>query len=286
MSTQTLIAATHFTIASQATGRTYWISVHRPVASPAAGPTEDCPILFMLDGDLTFGTAVESLALRAAFGQLQPAIIVGVTYEMDLLSIVRQRTKDLTPPAPEGMYADMAAMIGTEYGGADAFLAFLIDELAPAIRARAPEASGNRLSIFGHSLGGLFVLYALMKRPESFECFLANSPSLWWNGFSVLAQRDSALRKIAGLSPRPRVHIGVGALEQEEPTESVQGVDLEAVRRRVREARMVDAAREFAESLRAAELPELKFVAFDDEDHSSVVPAAIGRAVTFALRKS
>src|SRR5215475_9286267 len=110
MPTQTLSAATHFTVKSQSTGRSYWISLYRPMASPLAGTPENCPIVFMLDGDMTFGTAVESLGLRAAFGQLQPAVIVGITYEMDLMSIVRQRTKDLTPATPEGTYADMAGM--------------------------------------------------------------------------------------------------------------------------------------------------------------------------------
>src|ERR1700759_1436563 len=252
MPTQTLSAATHFTITSQFNGRSYWISMHRPVVLPLLGPAENVPILVMLDGDMTFGTAVESVALRAAFGMVQPAIVVGVTYEMDLMSIVRQRTKDLTPPAPEGKYADMAAMIGTEYGGADSFLQFLLDELAPAIRDRAPEASQSRLSIFGHSLGGLFVAYALMTRPDAFESFLISSPSLWWNEFSVLKLQQDALRKLAALPTRPRVHIGVGALEQQEPTEAPPGVDLGAVKARVREARMVDAAREFGEWLRAA----------------------------------
>ena len=58
---------------------------------------------------------------------------------------------------------------------------------------------------------------------------------------------------------------------------------LEVTQARVREARMVDSAREFAEALKAFSLAELKYVCFDDEDHASVVPAAVGRAVTFAL---
>lgn len=286
MPSPTLASATRFDISSKSTGRTYAISLHRPVALPFAGTLENCPILFLLDGDLTFGTAVESVSLRTVMGQLEPAIIAGVAYDSDLISMVRLRTKDLTPPAPETKYADMAGLIGTEYGGADDFLKFLIDELAPAIRARAPEASKTRLSIFGHSLGGLFVAYALMRRPDAFETFLANSPALWWNDFSILALMPGALSKIAALSSRPRVHIGVGALEQEEPTLAPPGVDLEAMQLRVREARMVDGAREFADSLRAANLPEVKWVAFDGEDHGSVLAAAVGRAVTFALRRS
>jgi uncharacterized protein len=284
MPTPTLASATRIDITSKSTGRTYWISLCRPTAT-LVSPAANCPILFLLDGDLTFGTAVECVAFRTLFGQLEPAIIVGVAYDSELLSMARLRTKDLTPPAPEGKYASMAPMIGTEYGGADAFLTFLLDELAPAIRARAPEASMTRLSIFGHSLGGLFVAYALMRRPDAFESFLTNSPSLWWNDYSILALMPEALRKIGALPVRPRVHIGVGALEQEEPTAAPPGVSLEEARRLVREARMVDAARELAESLRDAKLAEVKFVAFENEDHSGVLPAAIGRAITFALRK-
>jgi len=48
---------------------------------PFAGALKNCPILFLLDGDLTFGTAVESAALRMAFGQLEPAVIEGVAYD-------------------------------------------------------------------------------------------------------------------------------------------------------------------------------------------------------------
>jgi predicted alpha/beta superfamily hydrolase len=286
MPSPTLASATRFDITSKSTGRSYSISLHRPSALPLKGPFQNCPILFVLDGDLAFGTAVESAALRTVVGQLEPAIIVGVAYDSDLLTMVRLRTKDLTPPAPEGKYPEMAGMIGTEYGGADAFLEFLIDELAPEIRTRAPEASKTRLSIFGHSLGGLFVAYALMRRPEAFETFLANSPALWWNDFAVLAFMRDFPEKIKRLSARPRVLIGVGALEQKEPTVAPPGVELEAMKARVREAKMVDAAREFADALRDAKLAELRFVEFDGEDHGSVLAAAVGRAISFTLRKS
>src|ERR1700691_2990040 len=160
MPSPTLASAPRVDITSKSTGRSYSISLHRPSALPLKGPFQNCPILFVLDGDLAFGTAVESAALRTVVGQLEPAIIVGVAYDSDLLTMVRLRTKDLTPPAPEGKYPEMAGMIGTEYGGADAFLEFLIDELAPEIRTRSPEASKTRRMLFGHSLGGLFVANA------------------------------------------------------------------------------------------------------------------------------
>jgi uncharacterized protein len=285
MPSPTLASATSFDITSKSSGRSYVISLHRPVESPLTGPLKNCPIFFVLDGALTFGTAVESASLRTAAGQLEPAVIVGIAYDASLLTMVRLRTKDLTPPAPEGKYPEMAGMIGTDYGGADAFLEFMIDELAPQIRVRAPEASKTRQVLFGHSLGGLFVANALMRRPESFETFLANSPALWWNDFSTLALMPKFRRKIEMLSARPRALISVGGLEQEEPTVAPPGIELEAIKVRVRDARMVDAAHEFADALRDANLPEVRFVAFDGEEHGSVLAAAVGRAITFALRR-
>jgi hypothetical protein len=48
-------------------------------------------------------------------------------------------------------------------------------------------------------------------------------------------------------------------------------------------ARMVDAAADFAESLRKCGLQNVEYVAFQGEDHGSVVPAAIGRGLAYAL---
>jgi tetratricopeptide (TPR) repeat protein len=35
--------------------------------------------------------------------------------------------------------------------------------------------------LIGHSLGGLFAVYALLNRPELFRGYLVTSPSLWWD---------------------------------------------------------------------------------------------------------
>ena len=34
--------------------------------------------------------------------------------------------------------------------------------------------------LFGHSFGGLFVLYTLLSKPQSFTHYVCASPSLWW----------------------------------------------------------------------------------------------------------
>jgi predicted alpha/beta superfamily hydrolase len=285
MPTSILAACESFQFASRGTGRSYLVSLARPAPRPGGERPSDCPILFVLDSGITFGTAVESTAMRTAAGLLEPAVIVGVGYDADLATVMRLRTADLTPPAPENKYPEMAGAMGSEYGGADAFLNFLLGELVPAIRERAPEASPTRRILYGHSLGGLFAAHALLTRPEAFETFAVSSPSLWWNDFAILGQLKGFADTLKSRAARPRALVSVAAGEQDPPPVAQPGMTLEATRERVLQARMVDAAREFAESLKPFDLAKLAFVCFQDEDHASVVQASVARAITFALAR-
>ncbi|MGH7024314.1 MAG: alpha/beta hydrolase [Caulobacteraceae bacterium] len=278
MPTSILARAETFAMTAKANGHAFSISLARPMVE-----TPDSPIVIVLDAGVTFGTATEAATFRGAMGALSPAVVVGVGYDADMLTTLRLRTRDLTPPAPADKYLEMAAMMGTEFGGADAFLSFLLDDLIPEVRRRAPEASETRRVLFGHSLGGLFAAHALLTRPESFETFVASSPSLWWNDFATLKLVDGFAARLAERGASPRVLVEIAAREQDEPDKAAPGLTLEVTRERVREARMVDTGREFAETLKGFPLAELKFVCFEDEDHASVMPAAVGRAMTFAL---
>ena len=61
------------------------------------------------------------------------------------------------------------------------------------------------------------------------------------------------------------------------------GVTLEEAQAQIRAARMVDAAREFADALGGAGLADLRHVAFAEDDHVSAAPAAILHGMRFAL---
>jgi predicted alpha/beta superfamily hydrolase len=271
-----------FELASGATGRTYKISLAHPGESMESEPARDCPIVFVLDSAICFLGAVDSHRCRAIFGQLEQAVVVGVGYPGSPLEAMRLRARDLTPPSAGEAPPDISVVTGTEIGGADDFLTFLLDELTPEILRRAPEASATRRVLMGASLGGLFTLHALLERPDAFETYCAASPSIWWDDFALGQRRDALDAKLAALPVAPRVLINVGALEQDPPQHVPPGHDLETVRERIRTSRMVDASREFAESLRST-LPDTAYVCFADEDHISVVPAALARGLTFAL---
>lgn len=283
MPTSTLQEAQRFAITGSRTGRTYDISVMRPLANaPGPRPT-DCPIFFVLDSALAFGTCVERGSMYAALGSLQQSVIVGIGYPEGVMAALRLRTFDFTPETPAGAHADLHPLMGNDFGGADAFLEFILGELTEAVKKVAPEASSTRKVLHGFSLGGLFSAYALLKRPDAFETVSSIAPSLWWNEFEIFRELPAFTARLNDSSHKPRVLIGVGALEQEPPKLAPPGVKLDDLVQRVKSARMVDAARDFAQSLRAMGVPEVQLAVFDGEDHAGALTAGSGRAVNFAL---
>jgi predicted alpha/beta superfamily hydrolase len=264
---------------------TFKISVARVAHVPEGGKV---PVLYVLDGDIGFALAAEIARMRGIMGMQPTAMVVGIGYGADFLEFAKLRTADLTPPLSEAGRAAMgnlASFIGDQDGGADAFVDFLTDTLAPEIGRRYPEASDHDRILFGHSLGGLFTAYALLTRPGAFRSFVANSPSLWWDGFAINGHLAAFAEKLAALGCQPRVLLGVGGQEQDVPTKVPPGMpmSLEEIQATVAASRMVDAVPEFTAALRAAGLTGVEHVIYDQEDHSSVVPVAIMRGLRFAV---
>lgn len=260
------------------------------VAAPAVdAPDVGVPVLYVVDGDMLFGMAAEIARAVSSVAGFPAHYVVGIGYDAAYADFLKLRTADLTPPIGAEALKELGALgtaIGGERGGgADAFLAFLIETLQPAIAARYPQTVGGASVLFGHSLGGLFTAHALLTRPDSFAAFIASSPSLWWDGFSILRKLPAFAERLAALPRQPRVFVDVGAREQDVPTSVPDGlgVTLEEAQAQIRAARMVDSAKEFADALRAAGVTELRDVAFAEEDHVSVAPAAIIHGMRFAL---
>jgi predicted alpha/beta superfamily hydrolase len=281
-------AIDRFPAPSEITGSTYDIRIFSP-KTLAAG-AKNAPIFFVLDADLEFDLAVAVAQFFAIDKTIEPALVVGIGYGADYAEVGKLRTRDLTPPlskAGEEALGSLANFIGSENGGAERFLAFMVEELTPEIARRRPEASPSRSILFGHSLGGLFVSYALLTRPDAFASYLAISPSLWWDGFAVLQHLPAFAERARKLPTPPKVLVAVGGKEQDVPDEIDPefGISLADARALAASARMVDAAAEFAQSLRGLGLPDVKHVAFADEDHGSCLPGALSRAFVVALKR-
>jgi ferri-bacillibactin esterase len=274
--------AVQFDLASEATGRTYRIYVHKPASPP---PASGYPVVFLTDGDLTFGPAVTRASLEGLSMDLRPSLIVAIGYaSTERLAWLKLRTADLTPTAPKGDSNYPVDAAGA--GNAERFYHFLTAELRPALSSVAPIDPADQ-TLYGHSLGGLFALYILFSHPDGFRTFVASSPSIWWDNRSVLKEEAALIAAVKAGKCAPRVLILSASEEQTIPKGPLpEGMTLEQLKKLIPEARMIDNARELAERLRGLKGKppyEVTFHLFEGESHSTVIPGSISRALDFAV---
>jgi len=281
----TLPRASRFDLKSKHSKRTYRISVFEPLTPP---PAAGYPVVTVTDAGLTFPIAA-TMSMAAAMDGAG-ALVVGVGYPTrDPAEPMRLRLRDLTPPTPLSRIHRMPgqpAPKAADYGGADAFRRFLIEELRPLIAAEY-KVDPARQTLYGHSLGGLFTLGVLFEHPEAFQTYVASSPSIWWNRRALLRLAPAFEKRVTRGEVAARVLVMIGALEQSPPAILPPGVTAAQMRKLGRIARMVDNARELGERLAALKGVDgyvARFAEFADEDHMSVVPASLSRALRFALR--
>lgn len=257
------------------------------VAWPSEPPPPDgYPAIFLLDANASFATLVETVRTRSsrtANTGVVPAVVVGIGYPVDGPYDRERRIFDFTEAPPEQEPGDARPV--TRTGGAAAFQTFLDRTLRPAI-ASDFLLDPSRQTLFGHSLGGLFVLQSLIRAPDSFSSYVSISPSVWWARERLLADAAS----LSNTGSASKVVISVGEYEQDlapwqRPTDPAE---LERLERRRARRRMVDGAQAVASVLRGEPGHGLD-VTFDlvpGEDHSSVVPIAMSRALRVVLAPS
>lgn len=250
------------TLDDAAGGGAYRVSVRWPrEPAPAAG----WPLVLLLDDD--FGDLAWTLWRHHAQGRRGPTIRDGVLVSVGYPGPSR-REQDYVPALAPG-----------DTGRAGPFLAFLRTQVLPAVAAAWP-VDPAQVTLAGHSLGGLFVVDALLREPQAFAHWVAISPSVWWGGGHLA--RLAAARAGRAL-PRPATTlIFVGEHEQAlAPDEAgLPLAERERIAARRAERRMVDGARELAGLLGQMPSLDVSFVCLAGEGHRSLVP----RALELALR--
>ncbi len=246
--------------------------------------------------------AAEVIRTNLDFGlrsKVEPAVVVGIGYPIDGAFDMKRRPHDLTTRSD--LPRPVSKVIPKDSGGYEAMIRFVQERVKPDIEKRFP-IDRNRQALAGHSLGGLFTLRTLINHPDWFQTYLALSPSIWWH--------DAALIKEAlALSPSPaqraaRIYIGIGELEEYKTDAYVaemeaslrasvtkdpralggESVETYMTSAHNRENHMVDNARDMARILTDKGL-KVRYDQFPEEDHFSVLPSQIGRAIPFALSK-
>ncbi|WP_207080848.1 alpha/beta hydrolase [Novosphingobium sp. KA1] len=244
---------------------------------PGPAPAEGWPVIYVLDGNAFFATTVEAVRLEAFLARYQPAVVVGIGYDTDQPIDIVSRNFDYTPPtgpAPEYDESNPQRLAG----GAESFVAFIEQQLKPAVAARA-AIDPRRQALFGHSYGGLFAAYVYLRHPGLFDHVAAASASLWYRHFHLPA--------LAAAGPPAGGHKGslllmAGENEQVPSAEEVAMLGPDRIKA-LAALKQVDNARALAATLKA-QGADARFHMFEGETHASVVPAAISRAVRFVLR--
>ncbi|TMV45565.1 alpha/beta hydrolase [Paenibacillus mesophilus] len=248
-------------------GREYRISVAMPAESP---PPAGFPVIYLLDANSVFGTMVEAIRVQGGRPEktgVAPAVIVGIGYRTDA-PFAPSRYYDFTLPAADSeLPVRPDGRPWPEHGGADSFLTFLENDLMPTIESEYP-IDRSRRTLFGHSLGGLFVLHTLFTKPSAFRTYVAGSPSIHWNKAQLRREEEQFL-----------------ACPEREPFDAallIAAGELENTHK----SGMNRNAKELAErlSVLADRGLRVEYKEFEGEGHISVLPVLVNRAIRFAQR--
>ncbi len=252
---------------AKSNGQAYAVWVATP-GKPVPG--QPFPVLFMSDANTNFGMVVECARFLGFARDIPPLLVVGIGYPgaRGLRDSLTMRNFELTP-SDDPAFRERSAKFDQPLppmglGGADGFLEFITDEVAPFVEERYSGDPEDR-GLFGFSLGGLFATHALLKEPTAFKRFVIGSPSLWWNDREMFAQEE---RRAAGSMSLPaRVFFSAGAQE-----EAPSNRDLTPFR-------MVGATLEFAGRLAARGYEGLDVSAHVLADEGHTVPPMLVRGL-------
>ena len=212
-----------FNVASEHTGDVYQISVGFPM-SYFDDPNMSFPVVYMIDANLEF-EAVVGLARLMQFGGVVPEFaVVGIGYPLegnygdDLAEFGKRRARDLTSAIDERYEQFVTEAFGVdgtvETGGSERFLGFIADELLPLVEGQYRLDPDDR-TLLGHSAGGHFALYALLRQPRQFKRYAIGSPSRGLGDGRLFDLEQEHASKSKDLPAR--LFLGIGSEEEPSP---------------------------------------------------------------------
>lgn len=284
------LAADRIDFTSKATGRDYRLFVSVPSSPPPEG---GFPVLYLIDGNLHFGIAVDTARIQGCWPDVVDPVVVGIGYQTDSVAVaLGLRMPDLTTPIAQDAqnWGWMKHMPPPElgYGQMDSYLDMLENEIKPMIEERYPIDHGDQ-TLMGHSLGGLTTLYALFRRTTSFQHYVSISPSIWWNDRDVLKHEANFAERVKSGKASARILVSVGEMETGDQRIKGSKMPMTAEQFAAMDAdcRMVPNTVELGERLMAivSDNFEAMCVVHEGDDHNMVPPAGIARGVKFAFRR-
>ncbi|WP_296259817.1 MULTISPECIES: alpha/beta hydrolase [unclassified Pseudomonas] len=226
--------------------RHYRLDIGIPRTSP---PATGYPVMYLLDGNNVMAELQEDWLGELHAGT--PPLLVMIGYDIDGTYDGEQRTRDYT---------------GTT---CDAFLRLLDKTIKSDVQARY-SVDLARQTLWGHSFGGLFVLYALLQAPEAFQTWVAASASLWYqpitydNGMALDAFPTGTV---------PTVRLVKGEREGKPPIARFDGGSPQ--RRKEMSAVPADAHRLLAEHLATLPRTQASYQVFSGRNHGQMFTTAL-----------
>ena len=222
-------------IPSRHVAQTFKVQVMQPIQQ--RGETSRFPVVYATDGNLTFDMLKGISHILQHTGTDAPRfVLVGIGYPGDSpMAGAILRGRDFCfegyprfsrqDPSMEGVA--MPEETARQFYGGEDFQAFIAEELIPLVDEQYPTSIGDR-TYFGHSAGGGFGLYTLLRRPALFRNYILSSPGLGFHGTTSAGidydRYDFALEETrrfitsAKSLDGNRVYLSVGTEEEFEST--------------------------------------------------------------------
>jgi uncharacterized protein len=189
------------TVQSTFTGDEYELAIWVPPSYDTS--THQYPTLYILDSPLTFGFTVPVILGEMWENLVPEMIIVGIGKEI--------RSYDEWWPIRSRDYAPLPLPNQPDSGHADAFLECIRSDIVPFIDTHFRTNSKDRI-IWGHSLAGAFVLYALFHQSIVFHRYIATSPAVVLDEVTLI---DTEVELPLSKQALPvHLFVSVGSLDQ------------------------------------------------------------------------
>lgn len=271
----------YFDLAPAVGGEPYRIFLFTPKGEPPAG---GWPLLVMTDGNATFPFAFASMVTQAPYPtgtNVDWGVIAAIGYPSDEPYNALRRAWDLGPPPIKSYPPYFEGGPPVRIGGTGELLDFIENQLFPRLDEMVRTDAARR-SLFGHSFGGLFTLYALFERPDLFSNWIAASPTIYWEGREIL-NNEASRKRIAG--PPAFLHLSAGEYEGDKLAPFQYHNEDAASRLEKRKTEQTVAlAREMATRLNGPETGiRTQFELFAGQTHMSVLGPAVNRALSIAF---
>jgi predicted alpha/beta superfamily hydrolase len=229
-------------------GENYIIQVGLPIGY--APSKKSYPVLYVLDGDKSFGMTKEIADWQMWSQEIKDIIVVGISYGQGMDAWWQKRARD---------YSHCADTINVKWvkeaGGADNFLKFVKNELFPVINQNY-KTNQDSIAIMGLSLGGMVGTYILFTQPELFKGYIIVAPGLGWNNNSILKMEDEFYKNHKELNKL--LYMAYGSLDNNKVL-------------------VVNPSKDFMQTIQKRNYAGLKFVpeVLEGETHISVYATAL-----------